>query len=42
MIDPIKQTIISKGPRWMADKAKNCGCEKRREILNRMFPFSQS
>jgi hypothetical protein len=41
--EPIKRTIIKHGPRTLANKLAtgNCGCNKRKEMLNRMVPFGK-
>lgn len=37
--EPIKNTIIKHGPNWAKVAVSNCNCDKRRQILNSVFPL---
>lgn len=39
--EPIKKAIIKHMPPRIAELMKNCNCDKRKELLNKLIPFNR-
>lgn len=37
--EPIKKAIIKHAPKQISEMIKNCNCQKRREMLNKILPL---
>jgi hypothetical protein len=37
--EPVKRTIINHAPKVVAEMLRNCNCNKRKEVLNKLIPF---
>jgi len=37
--EPVKRILVRWGPGWVRKALSDCGCDEKRDRLNRSFPF---